>query len=198
VSIVELKYHWVNNDIGLIMTRLSEKYIKETVPYLAKKFSLKNRLSVPKMQKVVINMGVGKAVDNKNFLDEAVGHLATISGQKPAVTIARKSVAGFKLREGQAIGCKVTLRGKRMYEFVDRLISIVLPRIKDFRGVSAKSFDGRGNYTLGLTEQTVFPEVNIDKVTTIQGMDITFVISGKSDECSRELLRSLGMPFRSE
>ncbi|MCF6147220.1 MAG: 50S ribosomal protein L5 [Candidatus Kuenenia sp.] len=180
------------------MARLLEKYKEEIVPYLREKFLFKNNLSVPKIQKVVINMGVGKAVDNKNFLDEAIGHLTTISGQKPAVTVARKSVSGFKLREGQAIGCKVTLRGGRMFEFIDRLISIVLPRIKDFRGVSPKSFDGQGNYTLGLTEQTVFPEVNIEKVTNIQGMDVTFVISGKSDECSYELLRSLGMPFRSE
>lgn len=180
------------------MVRLLKKYKEETVPYLIEKFSLRNKYSVPKIQKVVINMGVGKAIDNKNFLEEAIGHLTTISGQKPAVTVARKSVAGFKLREGQAIGCKVTLRGKRMFEFIDRFISIVLPRIKDFRGISVKSFDGRGNYTLGLTEQTVFPEVNIDKITTIQGMDVTFVISGKSDVYSHELLKSLGMPFRSE
>nr|AKQ02216.1 50S ribosomal protein L5, large subunit ribosomal protein L5 [uncultured planctomycete Rifle_16ft_4_minimus_36480] len=153
---------------------------------------------MPKLQKIVVNMGVGRAVDNKKLIEEATKHLAIVTGQKPLVTVAKKAIAGFKLRKGQAIGCKVTLRGKRMFEFLDRLISIVLPRIRDFRGISQKSFDGRGNYTLGLTEQIVFPEISIDSVEFVQGMDITIVISGNSNEQSCELLKLLGMPFRSE
>jgi len=143
-------------------------------------------------------MGVGRAVDNKKLIEEATKHLTIITGQKPLVTVAKKAISGFKLRKGQAIGCKVTLRGKRMFEFLDRLISIVLPRIRDFRGISQKSFDGRGNYTLGLTEQIVFPEISIDSVEFVQGMDITMVISGNSNEQSCELLKLLGMPFRIE
>jgi len=180
------------------MARLLDAYHKEIAPELLKKYSLKNKLAVPKLQKIVINMGLGRALENKNLIDEALHNLSVITGQKPAVTKARKAISGFKLRKGQTIGCKVTLRGKRMYEFFDRLVSIVLPRIKDFRGLSPKSFDGSGNYTLGLTEQTVFPEINIDKVVTIMGMDITLVISGGSNEQSYELLKRLGMPFRSE
>ncbi len=180
------------------MARLTEKYQREVVPELVKKYKFKNVLSVPKIQKIVVNMGVGKAVDNKKLIEDAVRNLSVITCQRPLVTKAKKAIAGFKLREGQAIGCKVTLRGKRMFEFMDRLISIVLPRIRDFRGLSPKSFDGRGNYTLGITEQAVFPEINIDSVEAVQGMDVTFVISGNSDEQSRELLKLIGMPLRAE
>ena len=180
------------------MSRLSEKYQKQVVQQLITKFNYKNKFSVPKLQKIVVNMGVGRAVDNKKLIEEATKHLAIVTGQKPLVTVAKKAIAGFKLRKGQAIGCKVTLRGKRMFEFLDRLISIVLPRIRDFRGISPKAFDGRGNYTLGLTEQIVFPEISIESVEFVQGMDITMVISGNSNEQSCELLKLLGMPFRSE
>ena len=180
------------------MTRLLEKYQKQVVQQLIKKFEYKNKLSVPKLLKIVVNMGVGKAVDNKKLIEEATKHLTIVTGQKPLVTVAKKAIAGFKLRKGQAIGCKVTLRGKRMFEFLDRLISIVLPRIRDFRGISQKAFDGRGNYTLGLTEQIVFPEISIDSVEFVQGMDITMVITGNSNEQSYELLKLLGMPFRLE
>ena len=180
------------------MARLLEKYQTQVVPQLTKKFNYKNKLSLPKLQKIVVNMGVGRAVDNKKLIEEATKHLTIITGQKPLVTVAKKAISGFKLRKGQAIGCKVTLRGKRMFEFLDRLISIVLPRIRDFRGISQKAFDGRGNYTLGLTEQIVFPEISIDSVEFVQGMDITMVISGNSNEQSCELLKLLGMPFRSE
>ena len=180
------------------MARLLEKYQKQVVQQLITKFNYKNKFSVPKLQKIVVNMGVGRAVDNKKLIEEATKHLAIVTGQKPLVTVAKKAIAGFKLRKGQAIGCKVTLRGKRMFEFLDRLISIVLPRIRDFRGISPKAFDGRGNYTLGLTEQIVFPEISIDSVEFVQGMDITMVITGNSNEQSCELLKLLGMPFRSE
>ena len=180
------------------MSRLSEKYQKQVVQQLITKFNYKNKFSVPKLQKIVVNMGVGRAVDNKKLIEEATKHLTIVTGQKPLVTVAKKAIAGFKLRKGQAIGCKVTLRGKRMFEFLDRLISIVLPRIRDFRGISPKAFDGRGNYTLGLTEQIVFPEITIESVEFVQGMDITMVISGNSNEQSCELLKLLGMPFRSE
>ena len=180
------------------MVRLLEKYQKQVVQELIKKFNYKNKLSLPKLQKIVVNMGVGRAVDNKKLIEEAMKHLTIVTGQKPLVTVAKKAIAGFKLRKGQAIGCKVTLRGRRMFEFLDRLISIVLPRIRDFRGISPKAFDGRGNYTLGLTEQIVFPEITIESVEFVQGMDITMVISGNSNEQSCELLKLLGMPFRSE
>ena len=180
------------------MSRLSEKYQKQVVQQLITKFNYKNKFSVPRLQKIVVNMGVGRAVDNKKLIEEATKHLAIVTCQKPLVTVAKKAIAGFKLRKGQAIGCKVTLRGKRMFEFLDRLISIVLPRIRDFRGISPKAFDGRGNYTLGLTEQIVFPEITIESVEFVQGMDITIVISGNSNEQSCELLKLLGMPFRSE
>jgi large subunit ribosomal protein L5 len=180
------------------MSRLLEKYQKQVVQQLITKFNYKNKFSVPKLQKIVVNMGVGRAVDNKKLIEEATKHLTIVTGQKPLVTVAKKAIAGFKLRKGQAIGCKVTLRGKRMFEFLDRLISIVLPRIRDFRGISPKAFDGRGNYTLGLTEQIVFPEISIESVEFVQGMDITMVISGNSNEQSCELLKLLGMPFRSE
>ncbi|MDE2216468.1 MAG: 50S ribosomal protein L5 [Planctomycetota bacterium] len=177
------------------MTRLLEKYQQQVVPQLMEKFVYKNKLAVPKIQKIVVNMGVGRAIDNKKLIEEATKHLSIITGQKPLITKAKKAISGFKLRQGQAIGCKVTLRGKRMFEFLDRLISVVLPRIRDFRGLSPKSFDGRGNYTLGLTEQIVFPEISVDTVEFVQGMDITLAISGKSDEQSCELLKLLGMPF---
>ena len=180
------------------MSRLSEKYQKQVVQQLITKFNYKNKFSVPRLQKIVVNMGVGRAVDNKKLIEEATKHLTIVTGQKPLVTVAKKAIAGFKLRKGQAIGCKVTLRGKRMFEFLDRLISIVLPRIRDFRGISPKAFDGRGNYTLGLTEQIVFPEISIESVEFVQGMDITMVISGNSNEQSCELLKLWGMPFRSE
>ena len=180
------------------MSRLSEKYQKQVVQQLITKFNYKNKFSVPKLQKIVVNMGVGRAVDNKKLIEEATKHLAIVTCQKPLVTVAKKAIAGFKLRKGQAIGCKVTLRGKRMFEFLDRLISIVLPRIRDFRGISPRAFDGRGNYNLGLTEQNVFPEISIESVEFVQGMDITMVISGNSNEQSCELLKLLGMPFRSE
>ena len=180
------------------MARLLDIYQMQVVQQLIKKFNYKNKLSLPKLQKIVVNMGVGRAVDNKKLIEEATKHLTIVTGQKPLVTVAKKAIAGFKLRKGQAIGCKVTLRGKRMFEFLDRLISIVLPRIRDFRGISPRAFDGRGNYTLGLTEQIVFPEITIESVEFVQGMDITIVISGNSNEQSCELLKLLGMPFRSE
>lgn len=180
------------------MTRLLEKYKQQVVPQLIEMFRYKNKLSVPRITKVVVNMGVGRASENKKLIEEATKHLAAVTAQKPLVTKAKKAIAGFKLRKGQAIGCKVTLRGKRMFEFLDRLISIVLPRIRDFRGLSTKSFDGRGNYTVGLTEQIVFPEINIEAVEFVQGMDITLVITGNSNEQSCELLKLLGMPFKIE
>ena len=180
------------------MTRLLEKYNQQVVPHLIEKFGYKNKLSVPKITKVVVNMGVGRATENKKLIEESTKHLTVVAGQKPLITKAKKAIAGFKLRKGQAIGCKVTLRGKRMYEFLDRLISIALPRIRDFRGLSTKSFDGRGNYTIGLTEQIVFPEINIEAVEFVQGMDVTLVITGNSNEQSCELLKLIGMPFKLE
>jgi large subunit ribosomal protein L5 len=176
--------------------RLQERYRNEIVPALAKKFGRANILSLPRLRKIVINMGVGKAITEKKYLEEAVEALKTIAGQKPIITRARLSVAGFKLREEQAIGCKVTLRGKRMYEFLDRLISLALPRVRDFRGLSSTGFDGNGNYSLGLTEQLVFPELNPDKFTNVQGMNVTLVTNCGNDDESRELLRAIGMPLR--
>ncbi len=177
------------------MNRLREFYDTEVVEAMTKKFSYKNKLAVPKIEKVVINMGVGEARDNAKVLDGAVKDLTIIAGQKPIITKAKKSVAAFKLREGMNIGCKVTLRGERMYEFVDRLINISLPRVRDFRGVKANSFDGRGNYTMGVKEQLIFPEIEYDKVDKIRGMDIIFVTTAHTDEEARELLRLFGMPF---
>ena len=179
-------------------TRLQERYAKEIVPALAKKFGRDNRLSLPKLTKIVLNMGVGKALQDKERMKQAAEHLAQIAGQRPQVTKARMAVSGFRLREGNEIGCRVTLRGRRMYEFLDRLINVALPRIRDFRGVNPKSFDGNGNYTMGLTEQLVFPEIDPDKVSFTQGMDITFVTTTKNDDEARELLRLFGMPFRDE
>lgn len=178
--------------------RLQERYQKEVLPALEKKLGRTNRLSLPRLQKIVINMGVGSAISEKKHLEEAVSALTQISGQKPAVTRSRKSIANFKLREGQEIGCKVTLRGVRMYEFLDRLISIALPRVRDFRGLDPNAFDGRGNYSLGLVEQLVFPELNPDKYTRVQGMNISIVTSTDSNDESRELLRGFGMPFKTE
>jgi large subunit ribosomal protein L5 len=176
--------------------RLLEKYRQEIAPALQKKFNRANSHAIPKVEKVVINMGVGEAIAEKKYLEEAVAALAQISGQKPLVTKSRQSIASFRLREGMPIGCKVTLRGARMYEFLDRLISLALPRVRDFRGLNPDGFDGRGNFSLGLSEQLVFPELNPDKYTRTQGMNITVVVSGRSDEESRELLRGMGMPFK--
>jgi large subunit ribosomal protein L5 len=176
--------------------RLLEKYRQEIAPTLQKKFNRTNAHAIPKIEKIVINMGVGEAIAEKKYLEEAVGALSQISGQKPLVTKSRQSIAGFRLREGMPIGCKVTLRGARMYEFLDRLISLALPRVRDFRGLNPSGFDGRGNFSLGLSEQLVFPELNPDKYTRTQGMNITVVVSGQSDEESRELLRGMGMPFK--
>jgi large subunit ribosomal protein L5 len=178
------------------MARLQERYRKEILSRLQQKLDRKNVLSLPRLQKIVVNMGVGKALQEKNRLEHAADNLTQLTGQKALVTKAKVAVSGFRLREGNAIGCKVTLRGKRMFEFMDRLISVALPRIRDFRGVNPKSFDGHGNYSLGLTEQLVFPEIDPDKVTYTQGMDITFVTSTNSDDEARELLREFGMPFR--
>jgi large subunit ribosomal protein L5 len=178
------------------MARLQEKYTKEIVVKLKEKLGRTNVLSLPRLQKIVVNMGVGKALQDKNRMEQAADNLTSIAGQKCQITKARIAVSAFRLREGNEIGCRVTLRGRRMYEFLDRLVSVALPRIRDFRGVNPKSFDGNGNYTIGLTEQMVFPEIDPDKVNFTQGMDITFVTSTRVDDESRELLRLFGMPFR--
>ncbi|MBE3576778.1 MAG: 50S ribosomal protein L5 [Limnochordales bacterium] len=176
--------------------RLKELYQKEVVPALMKRFGYENIMQVPKLDKVVINMGVGEAVQNPKALDAAMEQLAAISGQKPKLTRARKSIAAFKIREGMPIGCMVTLRGDRMYYFLDKLINVALPRIRDFHGVSPKSFDGRGNYALGLKEQLIFPEIDYDKVDQVRGMDVIIDTTARTDEEALELLRLLGMPFR--
>ncbi len=181
-----------------MIPRLQEKYYQEVLPALIEKIGRKNILSLPKIQKIAVNMGVGMASQDKKYLDDAVSAMTAITAQKPVITHARKSIAGFKLREGMPIGCRVTLRHQRMYEFADRLISIVLPRVRDFRGVSTTAFDGRGNYSLGLTEQLVFPELNPDKYTRVQGMNITFVTSSDSNDEARLMLSLMGMPFRDE
>lgn len=175
---------------------LREQYRSEVVPEMSRRFQYKNVLQVPRLEKVVVNMGVGDAVGNPKLLDAAVADLTRISGQKPVVTRARKSIAAFKIREGMAIGTSVTMRGQRMYDFLERLLWVALPRLRDFRGLSPDSFDGRGNYSLGLREQLVFPEIEYDKVEKIRGMDITIVTTAHTDEEARELLRLLGMPFR--
>ena len=177
------------------MSRLKETYQSEIVEALVKKFGYKNKMEVPKLDKVVINMGVGEAKENAKVLDSAVADLEKITGQKAIVTKAKKSVANFKLREGMPIGCKVTLRGERMYEFVDRLINLALPRVRDFRGVNPNAFDGRGNYALGIKEQLIFPEIEYDKIDKVRGMDVIFVTTAKSDEEARELLAQFNMPF---
>ena len=178
------------------MSRYRELYENEIVAAMTKKFGYKNVMEVPKLAKVVVNMGVGEAKENANLLDAAVKDMETITGQKAVTTKAKKSVANFKIREGIAIGCKTTLRGEKMYEFVDRLVNLALPRVRDFRGVSADAFDGRGNYALGIKEQLIFPEIEYDKVDKVRGMDIIFVTTANTDEEARELLRLMGMPFQ--
>ena len=178
------------------MARLMDRYQKEITKQLAQKLGRTNPHSLPKLEKIVVNMGVGKALQDKNRMEQAAENLTQITGQRAQVTKAKVAISGFRLREGNEIGCRVTLRGRRMYEFLDRLISIALPRIRDFRGVNPKSFDGHGNYSLGLAEQMVFPEIDPDKVTFTQGMDVTFVTSTDKDDEARELLRAFGMPFR--
>lgn len=178
------------------MARLKDKFSNEIAPALQQKFNYKNVMQIPKLDKVVINVGIGEAIQNSKVIDAAVGDLMKITGQKPVVTRAKKSIAAFKLREGMPIGTKLTLRGDRMYEFVDRLMNVALPRVRDFHGVSDKAFDGRGNYTLGIKEQLIFPEIEYDKIDKVRGMDIIFVTTAKTDEEARELLGMLGMPFR--
>ena len=178
------------------MNRLKEKYLNEVVPSLMNKYNYKSKLEVPKLEKIVINIGVGDATSNSKLLDAAVADLAKLSGQKPVVTKAKKSIAGFKVRDGQPIGCKVTLRGENMYNFMDKLISISLPRVRDFRGVSPKAFDGRGNYTMGIKEQLIFSEIDYDDVVKVRGMDIIFVTTANTNEESFDLLNGLGIPFK--
>ncbi len=178
------------------MNRLKEKYNKEIVPSLREKYNYKSVMEVPSLDKIVINMGVGDATTNTKLLDAAIADLEVISGQKPVKTHAKKAIAGFKVREGQPIGCKVTLRGENMYNFLDKLISITLPRVRDFRGISPKAFDGRGNYTLGLTEQLIFSEIEYDNVVKVRGMDIVFVTTAKTNEEAYDLLKGFGMPFK--
>ncbi len=178
------------------MARLKEKYTKEIAPQIAKEFDIKNPMAIPRIEKIIVNMGMGEAISNSKILDVAVDELKVITGQKPVITKAKKSIASFKLRQGMPIGTMVTLRGERMYEFLDRLISVALPRVRDFRGISAKAFDGRGNYTLGIREQLIFPEIDFNKVDKTRGMNISIVTTAKNDEQSRALLKALGMPFK--
>ena len=178
------------------MARLKEKYNKEIAPQIAKDFGIENPMAIPRIEKIIVNMGMGEAISNSKILDVAVDELKVITGQKPVVTKAKKSIASFKLRQGMPIGTMVTLRGERMYEFLDRLISVALPRVRDFRGISSKAFDGRGNYTLGVREQLIFPEIDFNKVDKTRGMNISIVTTAKNDEQSRALLKALGMPFR--
>lgn len=176
--------------------RLIKKYKEEIVPRMMKDFTLKNVMQVPRLERIVVNMGLGEAVQNAKLIEAAAEELTAITGRKPIITRAKKSIAGFKLREGMPIGVMVTLRGDQMYDFLDRLVTVALPRTRDFKGISPKAFDGRGNYTLGIREQIIFPEINYDKVDRIKGMNITFVTSAENDEQGRALLKSLGMPFR--
>lgn len=178
------------------MSPYAEFYKNEVVPELMRRFNYKNVMEIPKLKKICINIGIGAAIQNAKLLDNAVAELSIITGQRPTITRAKKSIAAFKLRTGMAIGCRVTLRGDRMYEFYNRLVNVALPRIRDFRGISSRSFDGRGNFSLGLEEQVIFPEIEYDKISEIRGMNITIVTSAKTDEEARELLRLLGMPFR--
>jgi large subunit ribosomal protein L5 len=178
------------------MARLKEKYKNEISPALAKEFDIKNPMAIPRIEKVVVNMGLGEASSNAKILDVAAEELKAITGQKPVITKAKKSIAAFKLRQGMNIGTMVTLRGDRMYEFLDRLISVALPRVRDFRGISGKAFDGRGNYTLGIREQLIFPEIDFNKVDKTRGMNISIITTAKTDEQARSLLKSMGMPFR--
>ena len=177
------------------MARLKDKYLNEVVPGLQEKFNYKNVMAIPKLDKIVVNIGLGEAVQNPKALDAAVSDLTLITGQKPVVTKAKKSIAGFKVREGMPIGVKVTLRGERMYEFADRLLNVALPRVRDFRGVSPKSFDGRGNYSLGIKEQLIFPEIEYDKIDKVRGLEVVFATTAKTDEEGRELLKLMGAPF---
>jgi large subunit ribosomal protein L5 len=178
------------------MARLRERYQKEVAPAIAKEFGIKNRMAIPRLDKIVVNFGMGEAVANAKVLDVATDELKAIVGQKPVITKAKKSIASFKLRQGMPIGVMVTLRGERMYEFLDRLVSIALPRVRDFRGVSPKAFDGRGNYTMGIREQLIFPEIDFNKVDKMRGMNISIVTTARNDEQARALLKALGMPFR--
>jgi len=178
------------------MNRLRERFENEIKKSMMEKFNYTSVMQVPKIDKIVVNMGLGEAVSNTKIIDEATSELALITGQKPIVTRAKQSIAGFRLREGMPIGCKVTLRGARMYDFLDKLVNVALPRVRDFRGVSANSFDGRGNYTLGVKEQLIFPEIDFDKISKVRGMDIVLVTTANTDEESRELLKELGMPFQ--
>ena len=178
------------------MARLKEKYNKEIAPAIAKEFGIKNPMAIPRIEKIIVNMGMGEAISNSKILDVAVEELKVITGQKPVITKAKKSIASFKLRQGMPIGTMVTLRGERMYEFLDRLISVALPRVRDFRGVSAKAFDGRGNYTLGIREQLIFPEIDFNKVDKTRGMNISIVTTARNDDEARSLLKAIGMPFR--
>src|SRR5437870_6840515 len=178
------------------MARLKERYQKEVAPAIAKEFGIENPMAVPRLDKIVLNMGMGEAIANAKVLDTAVSELISIAGQKPVITKAKKSIASFKLRQGMPIGVMVTLRGERMYEFFDRLVSIALPRVRDFRGVSPKAFDGRGNYTIGVREQLIFPEIDFNKVDKLRGMNISIVTTARNDEQARALLKGLGMPFR--
>lgn len=177
-------------------SRMKEKYLKEVVPGLQKEFNYKNPMQVPTVHKVVVNIGMGEAIQNAKAMDAAVSDLATITGQRPVITRAKRSVAAFKLREGMQIGCMVTLRGEHMYYFLDKLVNVALPRIRDFQGISSEAFDGRGNYTLGLREQLVFPEIDYDKIDKVRGMEISIVTTARTDEEGRQLLRLMGMPFR--
>jgi large subunit ribosomal protein L5 len=179
------------------VARLKEYYLKELVPVLTKQFSYKNRMEIPRLEKIVVNMGLGEAIQNIKLLDKAVEELSLIVGQKPVITKARRSIATFKLRKGMSIGCRVTLRRERMYEFFDRLVNVALPRVRDFRGISPTSFDGRGNFAMGLQEQIIFPEIDYNKVDKARGMNIVIVTTAKKDDEARELLRLMGMPFRS-
>ena len=178
------------------MNRFREFYEAEVVPAMMKKFGYKNKMAVPKIDKIVVNMGLGEAKDNSKVIEAACTDMATVTGQKPIVTKAKKSVANFKLRQGMPIGCKVTLRGDKMHSFADRLINVALPRVRDFRGVNAEAFDGRGNYTLGIKEQLIFPEIHYEKIDKIRGMDVVFVTTAKTDEEAKELLTLFGMPFK--
>lgn len=193
-----LRTEIVFTKLKAMIPRLKEKYEQEILPALAQELGRDNRLSLPRLEKIVVNMGVGSAITEKKHIEDAVSAMAQFTGQKPIVTRARKAIAGFRLREGMPVGCKVTLRRQRMYEFMDRLISLALPRVRDFRGLNPKGFDGHGNYSLGLTEQLVFPELNPDKFLRTQGMHITFVTSTNSDDEGRSLLRKFGMPFKQE
>mgnify|MGYP001608514969 FL=1 len=181
-----------------MIPRMLERYRKEVIPEMIKIMGYKNGMQVPRLKKIVVNMGVGEALTDIKFLEKSVEELATIAGQKPVITRSRKAIANFKVKEGQAVGCRVTLRRQKMYEFLDRLISIALPRIRDFRGLNPDSFDGNGNFSIGITEQAIFPEIDFDKITRVQGMDITIVMDSRSKKESYELLKLLGMPFKTE